>query len=122
MASRKKIDDDKIIQALLVYPTKQMAAESLEITPQTISNKLKNPAFIEKYSDAKNEILRGVIVRLSNATERALDLIVQSVTDTNIPISIRLQSAKDILRMNREFIETDDLARRITLLENNLQY
>lgn len=120
MASRKKVDDDKIIQALLLYPTKQMAADSLEITPQTISNKLRNPTFVAKYSEAKSEILRGVIVKLSNATEMALDLIIQSVTDTDIPISIRLQSAKDIVRMNRDFIETDDLARRITLLETSM--
>lgn len=117
----KKLSDETIIKGLLTHSTKQETAEYLGIAPQTISNKLRDAKFVQKYNEAKSEILQSVIVRLSGASNVALDLIIDSVTNEEIPISIRIQSAKDILRMNREYIEIDDLARRIALLENSVQ-
>lgn len=120
MANKKKVSDEDIIQALLTHYSNKEAAEFLHITPQTISYKFKDPMFVSKYNDAKSEVLRNVIARLSSASNTALDLLINSVTNEDIPISLRLQSAKDIIRMNREYIEVDDLAHRIALLENQI--
>lgn len=118
--ARKKLTDEIIIQTLLTTTSKQECADVLGITPQTISRKFRDKEFVRKYNEAQSDILQHIVRRLSGSTDTALDLLIQSVSDTSIPISLRLQSAKDILRMNREYIEIDDLARRILLLEESI--
>ena len=118
--ARKKLTDEIIIQTLLTTTSKQECANVLGITPQTISRKFRDKEFVKKYNEAQSDILQHIVRRLSGSTDTALDLLIQSVSDTSIPISLRLQSAKDILRMNREYIEIDDLARRILLLEESI--
>ena len=118
--ARKKLTDEIIIQTLLTTTSKQECANVLGITPQTISRKFRDKEFVKKYNEAQSDILQHIVRRLSGSTDTALDLLIQSVSDTSIPISLRLQSAKDILRMNREYIEIDDLARRISLLEESI--
>ena len=118
--ARKKLTDEIIIQTLLTTTSKQECANVLGITPQTISRKFRDKEFVKKYNEAQSDILQHIVRRLSGSTDTALDLLIQSVSDSSIPISLRLQSAKDILRMNREYIEIDDLARRILLLEESI--
>lgn len=118
--ARKKLTDEIIIQTLLTTTSKQECANVLGITPQTISRKFRDKEFVKKYNEAQSDILQHIVRRLSGSTDTALDLLIQSVSDSSIPISLRLQSAKDILRMNREYIEIDDLARRISLLEESI--
>lgn len=118
--ARKKLTDEIIIQTLLTTTSKQECADVLGITPQTISRKFRDKEFVKKYNEAQSDILQHIVRRLSGSTDTALDLLIQSVSDSSIPISLRLQSAKDILRMNREYIEIDDLARRISLLEESI--
>lgn len=113
------ISDETIIATLLTTNSKQECANVLGITPQTICKKFRNPKFVDKYHEAQSDILRNVVVRLSGATDRAMEVLISALDDENIPISLRLQTAKDILRMNREYIETDELANRITILEAN---
>lgn len=121
MATRKKLSDETIITTLLTTSSKQECADVLGITPQTISARFHDPEFLKKYNDAQSEVLRSVVVRLSGATDTALDLLIASITDSDIPISLRLQSAKDVLRMQKDYLEVEELARRISVLEDSLE-
>lgn len=120
MATKKVLSDELIITTLLTTNSKQECANVLGITPQTISKKFRNQKFVDKYHQAQSDILRNVVNRLSGATDKAMDILIKSLEDEEVPISLRLQTAKDILRMNREYIETDELSNRISLLEANI--
>ena len=49
--------DEKIICALLSNPSIADASKSLNITPQTIYNKLRDEDFRDKYASARREVL-----------------------------------------------------------------
>lgn len=118
--AKQKISDELIIQTLLTTKSKQECADVLGISPQTISRKFHSPEFLRKYNDAQNDVLRGVVVKLGKACDDAIALLISSITDKSIPISLRLQSAKDVLRMHKEYIEVEELARRISILEDSI--
>ena len=118
--AKQKISDELIIQTLLTTKSKQECADVLGISPQTISRKFHSPEFVRKYNDAQNDVLRGVVVKLGEACDNAIALLISSITDKSIPISLRLQSAKDVLRMHKEYIEVEELARRISILEDSI--
>ena len=118
--AKQKISDELIIQTLLTTKSKQECADVLGISPQTISRKFHSPEFLRKYNDAQNDVLRGVVVKLGEACDNAIALLISSITDKSIPISLRLQSAKDVLRMHKEYIEVEELARRISILEDSI--
>lgn len=113
----KKISDEKIIQALLEHETQAAAAKALGITPQTIVNRMKKPSFVAKYHNTQNEILRSVTRKLANASGKSADLLIKTLEDEEAPIVLRLNLAKDILRMSRDFITIDELQRRLSQLE-----
>lgn len=113
----KKVTDEVIIRALLENETQAAAAKSIGITPQTIINRMKKPSFVQKYHDTQNEILRATTRKLSNACGKSAELMINTLKDEDMPIVLRLNIAKDILRMSRDFITVDELQRRLSQLE-----
>ena len=117
----RKITDAEIITALLQCETQQEAAKDLGITPQTITARLKNPTFIEKYHNQQNEILRAVTRKLAGESKASADLLIRARDDPDVNINTRIAIAKDILKMTRDFVSLDEIQRRISLLEKELQ-
>jgi predicted transcriptional regulator len=77
----KKISDARLIKTLLESGTQQAAAEKLGITPQTIINRMKNPALVEMYHNAQNELLRATTRKLANASGKSADLLISTMND-----------------------------------------
>lgn len=113
----RKVTDAQIIKALLECDTQQKAAESLGITPQTIINRMKNADFIAKYHNSQNELLRATTRKLANASGKSADLLIKTMDNPEIDIMIRISIAKDILRLQRDFVSMDELQRRISKIE-----
>lgn len=113
----KKYTDAQIIAVLLECDTQQKAAERLGITPQTIINRMKNAGFVAKYHEAQNELLRATTRKLANASGMSADLLIKTMNDEKIDIMVRIGIAKDILRLQRDFVSMDELQRRLTQLE-----
>ena len=117
----RKITDEQIIEALLMCDTQAEAAKKLGITEQTICKRWKNAEFTQKYHAVQNELLRATTRKLSRATGRSADLLIKTLNDEEAPLVLRLNLAKDILRMSRDYISIDELQRRISIIEYNDQ-
>lgn len=113
----RKISDAVLIKALLECDTQQNAADRLGITPQTIINRMKNAEFVAKYHEAQNELLRSTTRKLANASGKSADLLIRTMENPEIDIMIRINIAKDILRLQRDFVSVDELQRRISRIE-----
>ena len=48
-------------------------------------------------------------------------MLIKTLNDEEAPLVLRLNLAKDILRMSRDYISLDELARRISIIEYNDQ-
>ena len=113
-----KVTDAQLIKALLECDTQQEAAERLGITPQTVINRMKKAEFIAKYHDTQNELLRATTRKLSNASGKSADLLIKTMNNENVDLYTRISIAKDILRLQRDFVSMDELQRRISLIES----
>ncbi len=113
----RKVSDEQIIQALLECDTQAEAAKRLGITPQTIVNRMKGADFIAKYHNTQNELLRATTRKLANASGKSADLLIKTMNDTNVDLLVRIGIAKDILRLQRDFVSMDELQRRISQIE-----
>lgn len=117
----KKVTDTQIIDALLQCHTQQEAAIHLSISPQTIVNRMKKPEFVQRYHEAQNEILRSTTRKLSSGSEYAAGLLIDTMQDTDESINIRIATAKDVLKLARDFNTLDELQRRLSLIEQRIE-
>lgn len=116
---RKFITNAQIIKALLENGSQQKAARSLGITEQTIINRMKKTEFQALYQEAQHELLRVATRKLSNASSESVDLLLEKMRDEDVSDRIRIDIAKEILHLQRNYIMLDDLIMRVAELENN---
>ena len=116
-----KIDDERILAALIACGSVRAAAKSVNISESTIRNKLKDPAFREKYDKLRVEMLQeaaqGLTARLGDATETLSSIM----GDTKSPATVRCSAADSILRFALRYVEAADILRRLDALEQSLK-
>lgn len=77
--SQKDLTQEKLLQALLQYPTVKAAAESIGITDRTAFTYLEDPAFQKAYGQARssitNEMRNGLVSLASKASQGLYDMM-----------------------------------------------
>ncbi len=108
---------EKIISALLAYPTVREAAETTGVGVSTINRWLSETAFRARYEAARREMLDGAKNALRAASLGAVQTLHTISIDTNAKESARVSAAKTILELVLRISETDDVLARIEKLE-----
>jgi len=87
--TQKELNQEKLLQALLQYPTVKAAAESVGLTDRTAFTYLDEPAFQKAYDQARasitSEIRNGLVGLASKATQGLYDLM----DDADCPPAIK---------------------------------
>lgn len=77
--SQKELTQEKLLQALLQYPTVKAAAESIGITDRTAFTYLEDPAFQKAYEQARlsitTEMRNGLVSLASKASQGLYDMM-----------------------------------------------
>jgi hypothetical protein len=83
---------EKLIDALLQYPTIKAAADSVGIHERTARNYLHEPAFSSAYALAKQEMtaeIRGSLVALAR---KSIEGLQQTMDDPECPYAVRMKA------------------------------
>ena len=111
----------KAITALLEQPTIQKAAEQAGCGVTTLHRWLNDKDFMAAFKAAKKEIVTQTISRIQGASGKAVDALVEILTDGDCPPSTRVSAARTILEMTHKSIEIEDLQERLDAIEDILK-
>lgn len=117
MATRKRLEDETIIAALIQKGSIKAAAASLHCTVRTLYERMKKPAFKALYTRAKAEILRTATAKLQGNLCKAIDTLVKVMEDEDTAPQIKINSAVSILQYAARFTETTDIIERLEAIE-----
>ena len=110
---------EKIIAALLSFPTVKEAAKNLKMAESTIYNYLKDNKFKMKYDEAKTVMLNQTTGYLQSNMATASENIVNMINDKEVPSQIRLNASKIVLEYGLKLTESVDILPRIEQLEKS---
>jgi hypothetical protein len=113
----KQNKTEKIISALLSYPTVREAAKSLKMAESTLYNYLKDDEFKAKYSEAKTAILQQSTGYLQSNMAKATENIVKLIDNEETAPQTRLNASRTVLEYGIKLTESIDILPRIELLE-----
>lgn len=109
------------IIALLTQPTITGAAESIGINPKTLHEWLKQPDFREAYAEARDQTMDQAITRLQQAISKAIDTLIAIMGSDLAKDAARVTAARTILDMAFKAYELEQIAERLTKLEQRLE-
>jgi hypothetical protein len=106
------------IAALLACPTVDQAAEKVGVNSRTLWRWMQNQEFQAAYREARQDALREVVVQLRNACTDAVKTLTEIMAGEyeSTPAS-RVTAAKTVLEYAFKAAVEEDLAERITVLE-----
>ena len=111
---------ERAIAALLARPTIEGAAEALGVNPATVHRWLGEPAFEAAYRTARRAAVTQAVTRLQQVSSGAVAVLVQVMADTANPAGTRVSAAKTVLEFSFRAVELEDLADRISQLEQQM--
>lgn len=113
----RKIDDSKILTALLTAGTIKGAAAAAGASESTVRNRLADADFRRRYDAARGDLLQAataaMLARLGDATA----VLAEVMADPLAADSMRLQAADGILRHCLRYFSAAELERRLGALE-----
>lgn len=113
--------EEKIINALLVYPTIREAGRALEIPESTIYNHLRNAKFKAKYNRVKSELLSQNTAYLQAKIAEAATTISEIMNNTENPPQVRLTACRTVLEYALKLTEAADIIPRLEAVEEALE-
>jgi lambda repressor-like predicted transcriptional regulator len=99
----KEVSDEEIIAALVQNGTVKDAAAVAGISPRTIYDRMKNPAFRGDYMAAKTDIIRAAVFSINGKLSEAVDAVAEIMNDKAVNPAVRLQAAQTIINNAAKF-------------------
>ena len=115
--TRKRLQDEEIIAALIAEGSIKGAAASLKCTARTLYERMKKPEFKELYAQAKADILKTATAKLQGNLCGAIDTLAEIMKDTEAAKQTRANCAVSILQYGARFTETTDILERLEAIE-----
>ena len=112
-----KIDDERILSALIACGSVRAAAKSVNISEGTVRNRLADPAFRVKYDKMRGDLLQEATAGLTAKLESATATMAEIMEDTENAASVRLAACDALLRNCLKYFSVAEIERRIAALE-----
>ena len=106
------------ITDLLAGKTIPQASVSTGIPVSTLYRWQRDPAFIAEVATMRREIIRTSLDLLTAGARAASAEILRVMADKEVPASVRLRAATEVLDRLTKWAELEDLENRIKLLED----
>lgn len=108
MPNEKALSDEKIIAAIISHGTLREAAEAIGVTERTVYNRMNSSEFKALYQSAKTDIVRKSVFDINRHIEKAIQTVVEVMTNEENNPAIRLQAAQTILNNAGKFAQRLD--------------
>lgn len=112
-----KIDDNRILTALLTAGTIKGAAAAAGTSESTIRNRLADADFRRRYDTARGDLLQAATAAMLAKLTDATAVMAEVMADPLAADSTRLQAADGILRHCLRYFSAAELERRLVALE-----
>lgn len=112
-----KIDDERILAALIASGSIRAAAKAAGIAEGTIRNRLTDPDFRKKYDDLRGDLLQEATAGMTTRLQAATDTMAAIMEDKGNAASVRLAACDALLRHCLRYFSAAELERRLAALE-----
>ena len=112
-----KIDDERILAALIASGSIRAAAKAAGIAEGTIRNRLTDPDFRKKYDDLRGDLLQEATAGMTTRLKAATDTLAAIMEDKGNAASVRLAACDALLRHCLRYFSAAELERRLAALE-----
>lgn len=109
--------EDQALVALLSETTMKEAATKTGIAEITLWRWMQDPAFQERYREARRQAVSQAITQLQKISSEAVQTLRDVMNDIETPPACRVTAAKAVLELAFRGMETEDLSARIEVLE-----
>ncbi len=116
-ASKLPPKQEQALAALLTHANVRDAAAEAKVSEATLWRFLRDPAFSERYKQARREITDHLIARLQADSVRAAKILMDVAEDVSAHASARVSAARTIIEQALRGAELRDLTERIEILE-----
>ena len=113
----QKLNDEKILGALLAAGSVRKAAKIADVSEATIRNRLNDEAFRIQYEKAKAAVLSEACDAISARLTLAVDTLCEVLDSTEIAATVRVSAADSLLRHGLRYIEAANILTRLDALE-----
>lgn len=114
------ISDEKILSALLEYPTVEAAAAGCGVAKATIYRRMQEPAFKEEYTRRRRQLVEAACGALQGRIGEAVEALAEIMNDGSAGKMARVQAARAVLEFGIKCTELLDIMPRIEALEASL--
>lgn len=111
---------ERLINALLLYGSVKRAAEDVGISPVTAWRWQQKPEFVRQYREARRASVERAIAIAQAAGQRAVETIYEIMGDRSAPHFARLSAAQAVINLMLKGTELLDHETRINELEQSL--
>ncbi len=112
-----KLNNEKILSALLTGGSIRSAAKIAGCAESTIRARLKDDAFRSQYEEAKQNVLSEALDSLSARLTDAVSTIASVMESPETPASVRVSAADAVLRHGLKYLEAGNILKRLEALE-----
>ena len=117
MSILTRLNDGKILAALLTAGSVRGAAKIAGCSEATVRDRLNKNDFRSQYEEAKQNILSEALDSLSARLTDAVSTIAAVMGDTETPASVRVSAADAVLRHGLKYLEAGNILKRLEALE-----
>lgn len=111
----------RVLEALLVSPSKSEAARMAKVDRETITRMLADPVFHAEYDRRREDALQVACAALQSTLQAAVDTLAQIMQDTENPPSSRIYAARTVLEYGIKLTEQVDILQRLEAVEQAMQ-
>ena len=108
---------NRAIVALLAERDTKAAAKAAGVSYRTLCRWLENPAFQTELKTASSAVIDSALLRLSELTAQAVEVLREIMTDKDASAGTRVQAANIALARFLDLRESQELEKRIAALE-----
>ena len=115
-----KITDDELLIALLAGGSVRKAAKVLCISPQAIQKRLTGD-LKKSYEEERLRLFGNISDELNAASMLAVSTLSETISNTELPATVRVQAADSVLRHTLRYYEAANFEKRLRALEEGGQ-
>ena len=113
--------DQLLVLSLATGTSNQSAAEAAGCATKTVQRRLADPGFRRALDETRNRLFEQALGRAVHHAVRAADVLAEIMDDADNPPRVRVSAAKVLLDSATRYRELDELARRVTAVEESVE-
>lgn len=113
----QKLNDEKILGALLAAGSVRKASKIAECSETTIRTRLNDDEFRQRYEQAKSMVLSEACDAISARLTCAIDTLCDILKNTENAASVRVSACDSLLRHGLRYVEVANILARLDAIE-----